>query len=208
MRKALTKSFYDRPTLAVAKTLLGKYLVRRYRGKTIALMVTEVEAYDGPRDMASHASRGRTPRNHLMFGEAGRFYVYFTYGMHWLANIVTGPGGYPAAVLIRAGVSKDPRTGALREVHGPARVTKFLHIGTAENGKHASKRNGLWFEDRSVIIPRKAIVARKRVGVDYAGPVWANKKYNFALRDSTLRRMLIFSARPSSRASRPRSRTR
>ncbi len=208
MRKALAKSFYDRPTLAVAKGLLGKYLVRYYRGKTIALMVTEVEAYDGPRDMASHASRGRTPRNELMFGEAGRFYVYFTYGMHWLANIVTGPRGYPAAVLLRAGVSRDREMGALRRVQGPARFTKFLHVGRAQNGKRASKRNGLWFEDRGVRIPRTAIAAQKRVGVDYAGAVWANKKYNFALRDSALRRLPIFSVRPSSRASRLRSHTR
>ncbi len=207
-KKALPLSFFNRPTVVVAKTLLGKYLVRRYRGKTIALMVTEVEAYDGPRDMASHASRGRTPRNELMFDEAGHFYVYFTYGMHWLVNIVTGPRGYPAAVLIRAGAYEDSRTGTLCHVHGPARITKFLHIGGALNGKRTSKGNGLWLEDRGVKIPRKAIAARKRIGVDYAGPAWANKKYNFALRDSALRRLSIFSARPSSRASHPRIRIR
>ena len=104
MKKVLAQPFFDRPTLMVARKLLGKYLTRCWRGRTIALMVTEVEAYDGPHDRASHASRGRTPRNYLMFGEAGRFYVYFTYGMHWLVNIVTGPHGYPAAVLLRAGI--------------------------------------------------------------------------------------------------------
>lgn len=219
MKKVLAPSFFDRPTLAVAKELLGKYIVRRYRGKVITLVTTEVEVYDGPRDKASHASRGRTPRNEPMFGEAGRFYVYFTYGMHWLANIVTGPRNYPAAVLLRAGVYKNSRTGRtsarrhapsrfVHFVNGPARLTKFLHIGRAQNGVLVSKRNGLWFEDRGVKIPRSAIVARKRVGVDYAGLIWANKKYNFALQDAALRRLPIFSARPSSRASRPRTRIR
>ncbi len=182
MKRILPQSFYDRLTLTVARALLGKYLVRRYRGKTMALMITEVEAYDGPEDKASHAHRGRTPRNHLMFGPAGHFYIYFTYGMHWLANIVTGPRGYPAAVLFRAGAYRDPQTGAWHTVRGPARLTKFLHIGRAQNGMAtATKRNGLWIEDRGVTVPSRAVIASKRVGVDYAGPIWANKKYNFSL---------------------------
>lgn len=181
MRKMLIKTFYDRPTLAVARGLLGKYLVRRYRGKTRSVMITEVEAYDGPRDKASHASRGHTPRNLPMFGPAGHFYVYFTYGMHWLANIVTGPENYPAAVLLRAGVYNDAGTGHERHLAGPARLAKFLNIGRAQNGKPASRKTGLWFEDRGKIISRSKIIARKRLGVDYAGPVWANKEYNFSL---------------------------
>ena len=71
-------------------------------------MISEVEAYDGPRDKASHASRGLTPRNRPMFGDAGHFYVYFTYGIHWLVNITTGPRGYPAAVLFRGGIYENP----------------------------------------------------------------------------------------------------
>lgn len=208
MKKVLAASFFNRPTLAVAEKLLGKYLVRRYRGKTLAFMIAEVEAYDGPRDRASHAHSGETPRNRPMFGPAGRFYVYFTYGMHWLANIVTGPRGYPAAVLLRGGVYGNPRMGrkphaAPRTVNGPARLAKFLHIGRAQNGKPVSQRAGLWFENRGVKVPPGAIVAQKRVGVDYAGPVWANKKYNFALR-----RPIIFSAARPSRASRPNNHTR
>ena len=107
MKKVLTKKFFERSALKVAPELLGKYLcvsssLRRRTSK--CFMITEVEAYDGPKDKASHASRGRTLRNEPMFGEAGRWYVYFTYGMHWMLNIVTGPKDYPAAVLIR-GVS-------------------------------------------------------------------------------------------------------
>src|SRR3989338_2229715 len=105
MRKILPQSFFDRPTLAVARALLGKFLVRRTGKKTLEAMITEVEAYDGPEDRASHASRGITPRTKIMFGEAGRLYVYFTYGMHWMLNVVTGSRGYPAAVLIRAGIT-------------------------------------------------------------------------------------------------------
>jgi DNA-3-methyladenine glycosylase len=181
VRRILPENFFNRPTLAVARGLPGKYLVRKYRGKTIALLITEVEAYDGPGDLASHASRGRTPRTKIMFGAAGRFYVYFTYGMHWLVNIVTGPKNYPAAVLIRAGKYYDPRKSALVSVNGPARLTKFLHIARAQNGKVSSRKTCLWFEDRGIKINRRDIVAGKRIGVDYAGPVWKNKFYRFGL---------------------------
>ena len=99
--KVLNKNFFNRPTLIVAKDLLGKYLIRRLNGKIKRFMITEVEAYDGFKDKASHASRGKTVRNAPMFGEAGVWYVYFTYGMHYMLNIVTGKKDYPAAILIR-----------------------------------------------------------------------------------------------------------
>ena len=181
MGKILPASFFDRPTVTVAKNLLGKYLVRTYRGKAMGLIVTEVEAYDGPADLASHASRGKTPRTKIMFGSAGRFYVYFTYGMHWLVNVVTGPKHYPAAVLIRAGKYYDPKKKEWVLVNGPARLTKFLHITGAQNGKRAERKTGLWFEDRGVRIEKKNIAAGKRIGIDYAGPVWKNKLYRFTL---------------------------
>ena len=174
MKKVLNQGFFNRPTLTVAKEMLGKYLVRRYRGKTIAAMITEVEAYDGPNDKASHASRGMTPRNGIMFGPAGHWYVYFTYGMHWMLNIVTGREGYPAAVLIR-GVEKT---------NGPARVTKLFRIDKKMNGKPARKKNGLWIEDRGVRIKRTEIKRTPRIGVHYAGPIWSHKPYRFFRRVS------------------------
>jgi DNA-3-methyladenine glycosylase len=116
-----------------------------------------------------------------MFGPAGRFYVYFTYGMHWLVNIVTGPKEYPAAVLIRAGRYYDAGTRTWIGLNGPARLTKFLHIGKAQNGKAAKPENGLWLEDRGAIIAKKNIATGKRIGVDYAGPVWKNKPYRFSI---------------------------
>lgn len=183
MGKTVGRTFFDRPTLDVAKDLLGKYLVRRPRrgASALAVMITEVEAYDGPRDRASHASRGRTPRNRPMFGVAGHFYVYFTYGMHWLANIVTGPEDYPAAILLRGGIYENPHTGRPQHIQGPARLTRFLRVGKAQNARPASRRTGLWFEDRGTAVPHGAVRARRRIGVDYAGPHWANKRYNFSL---------------------------
>ncbi|MCL5114575.1 MAG: DNA-3-methyladenine glycosylase [Patescibacteria group bacterium] len=171
MKKILTQDFFNRPTLRVAENLLGKYLVREYRGKEAAAMITEVEAYDGPHDLASHASHGKTERTKIMFGPPGRWYVYFTYGIHWLVNVVTGPEEYPAAVLIRA----------VDGVLGPARTTKFFKIDKRFNGKAASRQTGLWIEDRGVRIKKTQITKNPRIGVQYAGPVWAGKKYNLRL---------------------------
>src|ERR1051325_3655107 len=101
MRK-LTRGFYDDDTVAVAKNLLGKHLVRVVRGKERIGKIVEVEAYLGPHDLAAHSSRGRTKRNEIMFGPPGHAYVYFIYGMYYCMNVVTGPEGQASAVLLRA----------------------------------------------------------------------------------------------------------
>jgi DNA-3-methyladenine glycosylase len=184
MRKTLTSSFLNRPTVRVARELLGKYIVRRYRGRETALMITEVEAYDGLSDLASHATQSknaRMGRAAIMFGPAGYWYVYFTYGIHWLVNIVTGSKDYPAAILIRAGEYREAKTGETIRIIGPARLTKFLKIYRAQNGKPAVRDSDLWLEDRGVKIPPARITASKRVGVDYAGPIWSAKEYNFKI---------------------------
>jgi len=167
----LRKKFFNRPTAVVARELLGKYLVRKIRNREVALKITEVEAYDGLKDKASHASRGKTERNTPMFGPAGRFYVYFVYGIHWMLNIVTGKKGFPAAILIRS----------TAEISGPARLTKILRIGKSFNGKPALSKSGLWFENRGEIIHRGEIKKTPRIGVAYAGPVWSKKPYRFVL---------------------------
>ncbi|MDA2922123.1 DNA-3-methyladenine glycosylase [Patescibacteria group bacterium AH-259-L07] len=158
--------------MKVAKALLGKFLVRRYYGKEISLMITEVEAYDGFKDKASHASYGRTERNKIMFEGPGIWYVYFIYGTHWMLNIVTGKKNYPAAVLIRGS----------KQMHGPGRITKYLHIDKRFNGLPTNKDAGLWIEDRGIKIKRTQIQARPRIGVDYAG-MWAYKPYRFRIKD-------------------------
>ena len=164
----LTGECFNRATLRVARELLGKYIVRRIDGHETARMITEVEAYVGFHDKASHASRGLTPRNKIMFGKAGVWYVYFTYGMHWMLNIVTGPKDYPAAVLIR-GADK---------VQGPARLTKYLEIDKKLNGKLADTKSGLWIEDRGRKIKSSEIIKTPRIGVDYAQE-WAKKPWRF-----------------------------
>ena len=160
---------FNQSTLKVAKVLLGKFLCRRIGGKIISKMITEVEAYDGFKDKASHASRGKTKRNAVMFGAPGVWYVYFTYGMHWMLNIVTGPKNYPAAILIRG----------IDGIDGPAKLTKFLHVDKKFNNRLAVKKTGLWIEDKGVKIPSSKIKAASRIGVSYAGPVWSKKKWRF-----------------------------
>lgn len=152
---------------------MGKFLCRRTslrRRTSKCYMITEVEAYVGPEDKASHAHRGRTARNAPMFGEAGRWYVYFTYGTHWLLNIVTGPKNYPAAVLIRG----------VEGINGPARITKKLKIDKRFNAKKANPQTGLWIEDRGIKISKTKIQRTSRIGVDYAGK-WAKKLLRFLI---------------------------
>jgi DNA-3-methyladenine glycosylase len=185
MKKILTSDFFNRPTLEVAKDLLGKYLVRKIivdnQGKKvqteteISLQINEVEAYDGFKDMASHAHHGITKRNEIMFGKAGHFYIYFVYGMHEMLNVVTGPVGYPAAILIRGA----------GEIIGPAKLTKFLQIERSLNGKKAIPENGLWFEDKGEVmgkLDRREIIKLPRIGIAYAGTVWGSKLYRFVYR--------------------------
>src|SRR6266852_3708761 len=102
----LARRFFARPTLQVARELLGQRLVRMSNGVRLAGRITETEAYIGQTDLACHARFGLTPRSQVMFGPPGRAYVYFTYGMHWMLNIVTEAEGSPAAVLIR-GIRAD-----------------------------------------------------------------------------------------------------
>jgi DNA-3-methyladenine glycosylase len=181
--KMLMLTFFNRPTIKVAEDIIGCSLARRRDRKIEHFMITETEAYDGWKDKASHASRGKTKRNEIMFREAGHIYVYFTYGMHWMLNIVTGPKDYPAAVLIR-GVKNLKNSVAL---NGPARLTKALGIDGKFNGKILSRKNGLWIEARKEKLIDK-IIKTQRIGVDYAGPVWAKKKWRFILSAPRIKR--------------------
>lgn len=169
MNKIVTQSFFNRPTLIVAQELLGKYLVRNLNNHIISLEINEVEAYDGPDDRACHAAKGHTKRTEVMFGPAGFFYIYFVYGVHWMLNIVVGPKDYPAAILIRSAGN----------IKGPARLTKFLSIDKQLNTLPVLPKSNLWIEDRGVIVPKNGFTRNPRIGVDYAGTVWAQKPYRF-----------------------------
>lgn len=135
-------------------------------------MITEVEAYDGPEDKACHASRGRTARTSVLFGPPGHWYVYLCYGIHEMLNLVTGPEGYPAAVLIRG----------VEGFVGPGRVTKALGIDRRFNTRPADRAAGLWIERPSRAPDPAQILATPRIGVDYAGLEWASKPWRFVLR--------------------------
>ena len=136
---ALSRSFFAGSSLDVAPALLG--CVVNHAG--VSLRLTEVEAYAGTADPGSHAFRGPTPRTRVMFGEAGHLYVYFTYGMHWCANLVCGPEGEASAVLLRAGevvagqdLAAERRAGVVPRdwARGPARLTTTLGIGKDHDG--------------------------------------------------------------------------
>jgi len=180
MKHVIKKGFFEGDTCDVARGLLGKHLVRKYRGKLITGQIIEVEAYDGFNDKASHASGGVTPRCKVMFGPAGYWYVYFTYGMHWMLNVVTGDEGYPAAVLIRGVlVKKDRET---EGVNGPGRVSKKYRVSKSIYGKPVEEKSALWLEDRGVVISKTRIHSTSRIGVDYAGPIWSKKKYRYFIK--------------------------
>jgi DNA-3-methyladenine glycosylase len=140
----LARVFFDRPVLEVAPDLLGRTLVRSTDDGVIALRLTEVEAYAGPDDPGSHAFRGRSDRNAVMFGPPGHAYVYFTYGMWHCLNLVCGPEGDPSGVLLRAGeitegadLARKHRPTSRRPhdlAQGPARLATALAIDRALNG--------------------------------------------------------------------------
>lgn len=145
-------------------------------------MIVEVEAYHGEGDRACHARAGRTARTEVMYRAGGVWYVYLCYGVHEMLNLVVGPPDWPAAILIRG----------VEGIGGPGRVTKQLAIDRTLNGTAAAPESGLWIEDRGVRVPRSRVQATPRIGVDYAGPVWAKKPWRFVLTG------------PNARANRPR----
>jgi DNA-3-methyladenine glycosylase len=147
----LPREFFDRAAEEVAPDLLGRFLERSAAAGTVVLRVTEVEAYEGERDPASHAFRGRTRRNAVMFGPPGHAYVYFTYGMHFCVNLVCGGEGTAAAVLLRAGAvvsgaevaaGRRPRSSARDLARGPARLCQALAIDRELNGTDVCEPDG------------------------------------------------------------------
>jgi DNA-3-methyladenine glycosylase len=144
LNRALPRRFYDRDAIEVAPELLNKVLVSDEGDERVAARIVEVEAYRGLDDPGSHSYRGRTPRNATMFGPPGGLYTYFTYGMHWCANAVCGPGEQPHAVLLRAAVPLDGldvmrvrRVKARRDrdlCAGPARLAQAFGLDRAHDG--------------------------------------------------------------------------
>lgn len=174
MMAPLPRSFYDRKARTVARDLLGKLLVHRVDGALRVGRIVEVEAYLGPGDMAAHTARGPTPRTRAMFGPPGHIYVYLVYGMHHCMNVVTEAEGIGTAVLLRA---LEPVANLLVPANGPGRVCKAMGIDLAHYG-HDLLSDDLFIAKPPMAATRFSVVARPRVGVDYAGE-WADKLLRF-----------------------------
>ncbi len=183
----ISRSFYEQPTVDVARRLLGKYLVRKHPdGKTVGRIV-ETEAYVGPHDLACHAARGRTARTEIMFGRAGYAYVYFIYGVYYCLNVVTEEVDHASAVLIRAlepveGIEIMKRRRRTEETRnlasGPGKLCQAFAIDKSLNGADVCGKL-LYVENRGEPAPK--ILARPRIGVDYAGK-WKDKPWRFLIR--------------------------
>lgn len=189
--KKLTRDFYIRDTLAVAKDLLGKYIVRKIGSKKLIGKIIETEAYIGPKDKASHAYRGKvTPRNKAEYLIGGHIYIYLVYGMYWQLNISTNKRGEPECVLIRA--LELPKKELENLASGPGKLCRYLRLDKSFYGEDLCKSKRIWLEDtapeqvrygagRKEKIKPSQIVATKRIGIDYAGPYWSKRKWRFVL---------------------------
>jgi len=191
--KPLEEDFYTRNVLEVARELLGKYFVRKIGKKILIGKIVETEAYSS-NDPASHSYRGRTPRNDVMFWKGGYLYVYFTYGMHFCANVVTGREGIGEAVLIRAvepisgidimhynryGTKTKMNIKSLIELtNGPAKFCQAFKIGRKENG--ISLLRGKIFIVEGDKIPSKLIRKSNRIGIKEG----TDKEYRFFINNN------------------------
>lgn len=187
----LPRRFFDRPTLTVARALIGQRLVKlETGGRRLSGRIIEAEAYIGVEDLGCHARAGRTRRNESMWGAPGRAYVYFTYGMHWMLNLVTEAEGYPAAVLIRAldaeegAVSMRRRRGAVPESllsDGPAKLCQALALDRRWDGYDLCRPGARLFIERVGDIPASRITTGPRVGLDRVPEPWKGKPWRFRL---------------------------
>ena len=177
-RTRLTRASFNLATLRVSRDLLGKFIVRRHRGRELAAMITETEAYKGPRDRAAHTFGGRrTARVEPLYADGGTAYVYLVYGMHWLLNFSTAGAGTPEGVLIRAVLAADDAKPRL--VSGPGRVTAYLQIDRKLDHVDVTQSALMWLEDRGIRVPPKRIMTGPRVGIDYAGAYWSSRRWRF-----------------------------
>jgi len=131
-------------------------------------VISETEAYRGGEDLACHASKGRTPRNEVMFGKGGHLYIYLIYGMYWMMNVVTGDKGIPQAVLFRG----------LREASGPGRLTRLVGVDRNFYGEDLVLSDRIWIEESG---STPSYRAGPRVGIDYAGEPWRSMPWRFLM---------------------------
>ena len=171
--RPLSRRFYARPPAIVARSMIGRLIVRDTPRERLIGRIVEVEAYGGARDPASHAFRGETRRNRTMFGPPGHAYIYFTYGMHHCLNVVTGRPGHASAVLIR---SLDPVAGLAamarrrgvgdrtRVARGPGCVARAMGLTRADDGADLT-RGPLWLPDLPPRRDGRAVLCSPRIGI-------------------------------------------
>jgi DNA-3-methyladenine glycosylase len=187
LTKVLPRSFYNRPTLTVARELIGARMVRILDGVKLTGLITETEAYISEKDLACHAKAGLTPRTAVMFGEPGHAYVYFTYGNHWMLNAVTERQGFPAAVLIRAiqpieGIEVMSARRSGRDTFGPGKLTQAMGITKSENGVDLTDTtHGLWIEE-GIAVPNSLVTKGPRVGLNNTPEPWLSKPWRFLVK--------------------------
>lgn len=179
----LPRNFFAQPTLTVARLLLGKLLVRLGAGGSRqAGVIAETEAYIGESDLACHARAGRTRRTAAMYGPPGTAYVYFTYGMHWMLNIVTERSGFPAAVLLRA-VNLCERETAQPQpaTNGPAKLTRTLQLDGAWNTHDMCAPDAQLFVEQPLQGECAGIVCKPRTGLGKTAQPWLGLPWNFCI---------------------------
>lgn len=188
----LGRDFFARPTLAVARDLLGCLLVHEEPhtngSRRLTGIITETEAYCGEEDLGCHAKAGRTPRTEVMYGPPGHAYVYFTYGMHWLFNCITQPEGQPEAVLLRAIEPIDglevieERRGAQprhRWTDGPAKLAQALGIDGGHNGLDLTRPGAIIRIQSGPPVPEAQVTRGPRVGLFTVPEPWKSKPWRF-----------------------------
>ncbi len=167
--------------MEVAKNLLGRYIVRQTSGKKLAGKIIETEAYIGPQDRASHGYQNKkTERNKAEYLIGGHIYIYLVYGMYWQLNISTFQEGKPECLLIRA-----LDLGNLAD--GPGKLCRYLKLDKSFYGEDLTKSKRIWLEDRGEKIKPSQILAKARIGIDYAGPYWSKRKWRFLLKNGLIK---------------------
>ena len=182
-----SRDFYDRPTLTVARELIGARLARVSDGVTLVGLITETEAYTGEEDLGCHAKAGRTPRTQVMYGPPGHAYVYFTYGHHWMLNAVTEREGFPAAVLIRAiqpleGAETMRKRRQGRDTFGPGKLCQALGIAKSENNADLTKAGSNLRIEAGVKVPDSLVTIGPRVGLYSVPEPWKSKPWRFLVK--------------------------
>jgi DNA-3-methyladenine glycosylase len=175
----LPRDFYARSTLIVARQLIGMHLVHQIAGVRHVGRIVETEAYLGPKDLAAHSARGKTPRNTVMFGPPGHAYVYFIYGFWNCINVVTREENVPQAVLLRA---LEPVEGIDDKTWGPGLLCRAMQIDRTLNGADL-RGPRLWIERPHEAKRRARVTRATRIGVDYSGE-WAQRLWRFFAADS------------------------